>query len=78
MELKSLVEFLVKALVDDPDSVKIHEIAGEQSSVVEIRVAEADVGKVIGKEGRIIAALRTILGGSAAKLKKRCILDVIE
>ncbi len=78
MELKNLVEFLVKALVDDPDAVKIHEIAGTQSSVIEIRVAKEDVGKVIGREGGIIAAMRMILGGAAAKLKKRCILDIIE
>ena len=78
MELKNLVEFIVKALVDDQGSVEVREISGAQSSVVEIRVAKEDVGKVIGREGRIIAALRTILGGAAARLEKRCILDIIE
>ncbi|MCP4602685.1 MAG: KH domain-containing protein [Proteobacteria bacterium] len=78
MELKNLVEFIVKALVDNPDSVDVREIAGELSSLIEIRVARSDVGMVIGKEGTIAAALRTILGGAAAKQKKRCILDIIE
>ncbi len=78
MELKELVEFIVKALVDDPDSVEVREFSGEQSSLIEIRVAQMDIGMVIGREGRIVAALRTILGGAAAKLKKRCILDIIE
>jgi predicted RNA-binding protein YlqC (UPF0109 family) len=78
MELKNLVEGLVKVLVDDPDSVAIHEITGTQSSVIEIRVANGDVGQVVGREGAIIMALRTILGGAAAKNKKRIILDVIQ
>ncbi len=78
MELKELVERIVKALVDDPDSVEVREVAGEQSSLIEIRVTKADIGVVIGREGRIVAALRTISCGAAAKLKKRCILDIIE
>jgi uncharacterized protein len=78
MELKELVEFIVKTLVDDLDNVEVREVAGEQSFLIEIRVAKADLGKVIGKRGRTATALRTILGGAAAKLKKRIIVDIVE
>ena len=78
MQLKEIIEYLVKALVDDTDSVEVREIQGEQSSVFELRVSEADMGKVIGKRGQNAEALRTILGAAAAKHRKRVFLDVID
>ena len=78
MEIKELIELMAKALVDTPDSVEVREIEGEQSSVMELRVAKGDLGKVIGKQGRTASAMRTILGAASAKLKKRAVLDIIE
>jgi len=78
MEIKELIELMAKALVDVPDSVEVREIEGEQSSVLELRVAKTDLGKVIGKQGRTASAMRTILGAASAKLKKRAVLDIIE
>jgi len=76
--LKELIEFMAKALVDDPDSVKVHEIEGEQTSVLELRVAKEDLGKVIGKQGRTARAMRTILSAASTKLRKRSVLEIIE
>jgi len=78
VQIKELIEFIAKALVDLPDSVEVREIEGEQSSVMELRVAKEDLGKVIGKQGRTASAMRTILGAASAKLKKRAVLDIIE
>ncbi|MCK9464186.1 MAG: KH domain-containing protein [Proteobacteria bacterium] len=78
MEIRELIERMAKALVDTPDSVEVREIEGEQSSVMELRVAKGDLGKVIGKQGRTASAMRTILGAASAKLKKRAVLDIIE
>lgn len=78
MEIRELIELMAKALVDTPDSVEVREIEGEQSSVMELRVAKGDLGKVIGKQGRTASAMRTILGAASAKLKKRAVLDIIE
>jgi uncharacterized protein len=78
MQIQELVEFMAKALVDVPDSVEVREIEGEQSSVVELRVAKEDLGKVIGKQGRTARSMRTVLSAAAAKLKKRVVLDIIE
>ena len=78
MQLKEIVEYMAKALVDDPDSVEVKEIRGEQSSVIELKVSKADLGKVIGKQGQNAEALRTILSAVAAKHHKRGFLDVIE
>ena len=61
--LKELIETMARALVDNPEQVKIFEIAGEMSSIIELRVAKADLGKVIGKQGRNVDAMRTILSG---------------
>ena len=78
MELKELVEIIVVALADDTDNVRVSEVAGSQSSLIEIRVAKSDIGMIVGREGRTASALRTILGGAAAKFKKRVILDIID
>ncbi|MCS7231917.1 MAG: KH domain-containing protein [Elusimicrobiota bacterium] len=76
--MKELLATIVKALVDYPDKVEVKEIGGEQSVILELKVAETDRGKVIGKQGRIIRAIRTIVGCSAAKLNKRVVIEVIE
>ena len=78
MQIRELIEFMAKALVDAPDSVEVREIEGEQSSVMELRVAKEDLGKVIGKQGHTARAMRTILSAASAKLKKRAVLDIIE
>lgn len=76
--LKELVEFIAKALVDKPEDVQVTEIEGESTTVIELRVAKEDLGKVIGKQGRTARAIRTILGASANKIKKRCVLEILE
>ncbi|MCP4605424.1 MAG: KH domain-containing protein [Proteobacteria bacterium] len=78
MQLKELIEFIAKAMVDDPDSVEVREVEAEQSSLIEIRVAKADMGKIIGRKGQNVTAMRTILNGVSAKMKKRVVLDVVE
>jgi predicted RNA-binding protein YlqC (UPF0109 family) len=77
-ELKILIEVLAKALVDLPDEVSVSEIIGEQTTVVELKVAKEDLGKVIGKQGRTARALRTILNAASTKLRKRSVLEIIE
>ncbi|MBI2060896.1 MAG: KH domain-containing protein [Nitrospirae bacterium] len=76
--LKSLVEAMTKLIVDYPDKVEIKEIEGEQTSVIELRVAKEDLGKVIGKEGRTAHAMRTILGAASSRVNKRSILQILE
>jgi predicted RNA-binding protein YlqC (UPF0109 family) len=78
MDIRELVELMAKALVDTPDAVEVREIEGEQSSVMELRVAKEDLGKVIGKQGRTASAMRTIIAATSAKLKKRAVLDIID
>ncbi len=78
MQMKDLIEFMAKALVDNPDQVEVREIEGEQSSVIELRVSREDLGKVIGKQGRTARAMRTILSAASTKLRKRAVLDIIE
>lgn len=77
-ELKELIEYVAKSLVDMPDEVKINEVEGEQTTVIELSVDKSDLGKVIGKQGRTARALRTILNAASTKLKKRSILEIIE
>lgn len=77
-ELRSLIEYLAKALVDLPDQVHVKHIEGEQTTVIELKVAKEDLGKVIGKQGRTARAIRTILNGASTKLKKRTVLEIIE
>ncbi len=76
--LKDLIEFIAKALVDDPDSVDVSEVEGEQTSVIELKVAKDDLGKVIGKQGRTARAMRTILSAASTKIRKRSVLEIIE
>ena len=75
---KDLVEFVACALVDEPESVEVTVVEGEQSTIVELRVAEGDVGKVIGKQGRIAKALRAILSAAGTKSGKRIVLEIID
>ena len=77
-ELKELIQYVSKALVDMPDEVTVNEIVGEQTTVVELKVDKSDLGKVIGKQGRTARALRTILNAASTKLKKRSVLEIIE
>ena len=76
--MKELITRMVKAIVDNPDEVTVTEIESQQASVFELKVAKSDIGKVIGKQGRNVSAIRTILGASAAKLKKRVTLELLE
>jgi len=76
--MKELIEYIAKLLVDNPEEVSVTEIEGEQTSVIELKVAKEDLGKVIGKQGRTARAMRTILGAASMKLKKRSILEILE
>ncbi len=75
---RDLVEYIVKSLVDNPDAVDIKVIEGEKSTILELRVAESDVGKVIGKNGRIARAIRTILSAATSSQSKRVILEILD
>ena len=76
--MKDLIEFMVKALVDEPNDVSITEISGDKKTRYELRVAKADVGKVIGKRGRTAGAIRTIINAVSTKQGKRAELEIIE
>lgn len=76
--MKELVERMAKALVDNPEQVVVNEIQGHNVAVIELRVAKGDIGKVIGKHGRTAEAIRTILTGASAKIKKRCVLEILD
>ncbi|MFZ5564437.1 MAG: KH domain-containing protein [Thermodesulfobacteriota bacterium] len=76
--MKELIEYIAKALVDNPDQAIVTEVDGSQTSVLELKVAKEDLGKIIGKQGRTARALRTILSAASAKLKKRTVLEIIE
>jgi predicted RNA-binding protein YlqC (UPF0109 family) len=76
--VKELVELITKSLVDDPDQVKVTQLDGQQSSIIELRVAPEDMGKVIGKQGRTAQAIRVILGAAGMKLKRRVNLEIVE
>jgi predicted RNA-binding protein YlqC (UPF0109 family) len=76
--MKELIKFMAQALVDFPDQVEVSEVAGEQTSVIELRVAKEDLGKVIGKQGRTAKAMRTILSAASTKIRKRTVLEIIE
>ena len=76
--MKELIKYIAQALVDIPDKVEVTEIIGEQSSVIELRVAKEDIGKVIGKQGRTAHAIRTILSAASAKIHKRAVLEILE
>ena len=76
--MRKLIEYIAKALVDNPDAVEVSEIEGKQISVIELKVAKEDLGKVIGKQGRTAQAMRTILSAAGTKLRKRAVLELIE
>jgi len=76
--VKELVEQIVKSLVDNPDKVKVTQLDGEQSSIIELAVAQEDMGKVIGKQGRNAQAIRIIVAAAGMKLKKRVNLEILE
>jgi predicted RNA-binding protein YlqC (UPF0109 family) len=77
-ELKDLIVYVSKSLVDMPDSVEVNEVVGEQTTVIELKVDKTDLGKVIGKQGRTARALRTILNAASTKLRKRSVLEILE
>ena len=76
--MKDLVRYIAEALVDYPEQVEVSEVSGEQTSVIELKVAKEDLGKIIGKQGRTARSIRTILGAASAKIKKRAVLEIIE
>ena len=75
---KDLVEYIAKSLVDEPSGVAVNMIEGEKSTILELKVAPEDIGKVIGKHGRIAKAIRTILSASATKTGKRVVLEILD
>ena len=76
--MKTLIEYMAKALVDSPDDVHVSEVEGENTSVIELKVAKDDLGKIIGKQGRTARAMRTILSAASTKIRKRSVLEIIE
>jgi predicted RNA-binding protein YlqC (UPF0109 family) len=76
--MKDLIKYIAQALVDHPEVVDVSEVEGAQTSVLELKVAKDDLGKIIGKQGRTARAIRTILSAASAKIKKRCVLEIIE
>ena len=76
--MKELIKYIAKALVDYPEQVEVSEVEGNQTSVLELKVAKEDLGKVIGKQGRTARAMRTILSAASAKIRKRTVLEIIE
>jgi predicted RNA-binding protein YlqC (UPF0109 family) len=78
MSMKALVEDIARSLVDHPDQVQVSEVEGEQTAVLELRVDPADLGKVIGKQGRTARAMRTLLGAAGTKQNKRVLLEILE
>jgi hypothetical protein len=76
--MRDLIFYIAKALVHQPDQVSVEEVEGNQTSVLELKVAKEDLGKVIGKQGRTARAMRTILSAASAKIKKRTVLEIIE
>ena len=78
MELKELIEYIAKALVDNPDMVSVKEIPGEKTVIYELKVGEGDLGKIIGREGKTAKAIRTIVSAAAMKRGKRAVLEILE
>jgi len=76
--LKDLVEFLAKSLVDHPEEVSVSEVEGEETTLFQLRVAQSDLGKVIGRQGKTAKAIRVLLSASAARLGKRAVLEILE
>lgn len=76
--LKALIEYIATSLVDTPDQVQVTEIEGEQGTILELRVAKEDLGKIIGRQGRTARAMRLLLGAASTKLGKRAVLEIVE
>ncbi len=76
--MKELVELIAKSLVDNPEQVQVSQLDGEQTSILELKVAQEDMGKIIGKQGRTAQAIRLILGAAGMKLKKRFTLEILD
>jgi len=76
--MKELITYIAQALVDHPEQVSVTEIQGNQTSVLELKVAKDDLGKIIGKQGRTARAIRTLLSAASAKMKKRTVLEILE
>jgi predicted RNA-binding protein YlqC (UPF0109 family) len=76
--MKDLINYIAQALVDHPEQVSVNEVEGSQTSVLELKVATEDIGKVIGKQGRTARAMRTILNAASAKMKKHAVLEIVE
>jgi predicted RNA-binding protein YlqC (UPF0109 family) len=76
--MKDLINYIAQALVDHPEQVSVNEVEGRQTSVLELKVAREDIGKVIGKQGRTARAMRTILTAASAKTKKHAVLEIVE
>ncbi len=76
--MRELIEHIAKALVDQPDKVQVREVQGEQTTVLELRVATEDLGKVIGKQGKTARAMRTLLAAAGMKVRKRFVLEILE
>ncbi len=77
-KLRDLIKFIAQALVDKPGEVEVSEVEGEKTSVIELKVAKEDLGKVIGKQGKTARAMRTILSAASTKIRKRAVLEIIE
>jgi uncharacterized protein len=78
MEMKDLITYIAKSLVDQPDLVKVTEVEGETTSIIELSVAKEDIGKIIGKQGRTATAIRTIMNAASKKMKRSAVLEIID
>jgi len=78
MEMKDLVTYIAKLLVDQPDLIKVTEVEGETTSIIELSVAKEDIGKIIGKQGRTATAIRTIMNAASKKMKRSAVLEIID
>ena len=78
MEMKDLITYIAKSLVDQPDLVKVTEVEGETTSIIELSVAKEDIGKIIGKQGKTATAIRTIMNAASNKMKRRSVLEIID
>ena len=76
--MKDLIKYIAQSIVDNPEQVKVEEVEGSHTSVLELKVAKEDIGKIIGKQGRTAQAMRTILNAASGKTKKRMVLEIIE
>ena len=78
MALKTLIEYIARSLVDNPDHVDVNEIEGEKTTILELKVDEEDLGKIIGRHGRTAKAMRTVINAAATKEQKRAVLEILE